>query len=215
MRYYDIGSRVAVFHCGAQYSASGGTLTFQPPTATTMSTTTATARAQTIPVNRTGFYSYILHVGAISNPDAGAETVTLNMKLKGYDPVDAVWEDITVTTPTTAANYKQIFLNKTGVAIGATNEDLISAGFVDQPYVFTADANISASNGPVQIDARIMGSLRDSEVEGPYIAPYVTVVDNTGDNLLTAYVDLILGGGDTMPIMEGGSTVTNYYTQGQ
>ena len=180
-----------------------------------MSTTTATARAQTIPVNRTGFYSYILHVGAISNPDAGAETVTLNMKLKGYDPVDAVWEDITVTTPTTAANYKQIFLNKTGVAIGATNEDLISAGFVDQPYVFTADANISASNGPVQIDARIMGSLRDSEVEGPYIAPYVTVVDNTGDNLLTAYVDLILGGGDTMPIMEGGSTVTNYYTQGQ
>ena len=112
MRYYDIGSRVAVFHCGAQYSASGGTLTFQPPTATTMSTTTATARAQTIPVNRTGFYSYILHVGAISNPDAGAETVTLNMKLKGYDPVDAVWEDITVTTPTTAANYKQIFLNK-------------------------------------------------------------------------------------------------------
>jgi hypothetical protein len=201
MRYYDISGRVAVYNLAhAVTCTSNATSYVRVPTS-----------ANCAYVDRTGYYSYIAHAVISNNMDDAAETCSVALKLQ-TSADGATWTDITSTT-TTDANYKQLYLNATGVAANFNN---LSAGFQDQPYVYTNPGHSLASH-PAVLDVRIFGSLRDAKVVGKYIAPYLTVIntDDTG-NTSVADVDLILGGGDQMPVFEAGTAGTNtYYSKGQ
>ena len=71
---------------------------------------------------------------------------------------------------------------------------------------------------PVVLDARIFGTLRDANVVGKYIAPWVEVKDIASD-VTFCNVNLILGAGDMMPDLVDNTAAlagTNYqYTKGQ
>jgi hypothetical protein len=114
------------------------------------------------------------------------------------------------------ADYKQLYFNATG-STAAYNA--VPAGFQDQPYVFTSPT--SASAAATVLDARIFGSLRDANVIGKYIAPYVTFVNTkvagNADTTLTADVNILLGAGDSMPVISGGTMggTKPYYSAGQ
>jgi hypothetical protein len=212
MRYYDISGRLAVFNL-----AHAVTTTHNSAIVFSAGTDQSAAANAVTPVDRTGFYSYIVHVVVTSALDAAAETVALLVKLQSSTAADSAANftagvsNVTSTT-TTDANYKQIYLNATGTEAAETD---ISAGFQDQPYTLTADADFTT--GTFKIDARIFGSLRDSHVTGRYIAPWVTVTDNESDADVTkTSVNLILGGGDQMPVFEAGTAgLSNYYSKGQ
>jgi hypothetical protein len=115
------------------------------------------------------------------------------------------------------ADYKQLYLNATGTTAGY---NAVPAGFQDQAYTFTSPTSASAT--ATVLDARIFGTLRDANVIGKYIAPYVTVVNTktgaaTADSAITADVNLLLGAGDTMPVISGGTMggTKPYYSPGQ
>jgi hypothetical protein len=219
MRYYDIGARIAPFTVVAPHTVTAGTSTvFSAGTDQTAATNAV------LPIDRTGFYSYMVHISARTALDANTETLTLSSKLQSSTGstsaalFTAGVSDVTSVT-TTDANYKQFFLNTTG-AVATTNNLVPLAGvaggqFKDQPFVYTAPQDMTTYNGVV--DARYWGSLRDARVTGKYIAPWVTVADTEDTGTITwISVELLLGAGDTMPVMEGGTAGTNsYYSKGQ
>jgi hypothetical protein len=238
MRYYDIGTRAQVFSLGRDIpcaSTAGPTTTILCPAAGYNNTTgsnvaeTPTSAATTLNyATRTGYYSYILQVVLTGNASMlVGDYLTLAVKMQS-SPDLTYWTDFTSYTSTDVEPnaYKTLYLNHTG-ATGATasqsyevpvctsTSDAVPsvAGFVAQPYTWTAAGSTSAS--PV-IDARIFGTLRKKNVTGKYIAPYITVA-NYGTSV-TAYanVNLILGAGDQMPVIEGGTAGTStYFSKGQ
>jgi hypothetical protein len=212
MRYYDISGRLAVFNL-----AHAVTTTHNTAVVFSAGTDQTAAANAVLPIDRTGYYSYIAHVVVTSALDASGETLSVEMKMQSSTSATSAAtftagvSDVTSLT-STAANYKQLYLNATG---SETLETDVSAGFQDQPYVWTADADFTS--GTVKLDARIFGSFRDSHLTGKYVAPWVTVQDNEDDADVTrTSVNLILGGGDQMPVFEAGTAGTStYYSKGQ
>ena len=241
MRYYDISSRVAAFSVlQPQVQGHGTTVIYSAG-----SDQTAAANAVTA-IDRTGFYSYMAHLTIYTALTASTKSMEiLGFKMQSSDTIataaafttDAT--DITSVT-TTADNYHQIYLNHTGktpaassgttsyevplpggqgastmvLATAAAAQTPTTGNFVDQPYTWTAPGTPAAT---IVIDARIFGSLRHKNVTGKYIAPWVTLIDGqTGTNVSAVSMELILGAGDTMPVVTGGTAGTsNYYSKGQ
>jgi hypothetical protein len=217
MRYYDISGRVAVFNLAHSVACTTNDTTVLAAG----SAQSAVADAMKY-VDRTGYYSYIVQVILQDNMSAGSQTLSLSVLLESSTPTAATAAGWTagksaVTSVSSAdANYKQLYLNSTGSITSVSDKkNFISAGFQDQPYVWTSYGDIHLT--PVVMDARIFGSLRDAKVTGKYIAPVVTVVaTDAGTRTITCDVNLILGGGDRMPVFEAGTSGTNtYYSDGQ
>ena len=224
MRYYDISGRVAVY-------------TVLPPTAVTANGNRTYhngtgATAATTPIDRTGFYSYILHVQVQSQLDAQSETVAMSalMESCATSTNGATWTSgmsaftslLVDGTGAQDAYYKQLYLNQCGTSSSANN--YIAPGFHDQctdtddaTYGFVCTAGGDLSSLPFVIDARIFGTFRNDKVVGKYVAPNICVQDSEDSGTVTwVAAELILGGGDQMPVMEAGTAGTSsYYSKGQ
>jgi hypothetical protein len=103
--------------------------------------------------------------------------------------------------------------------------------FVDQPFTYDSTALVGGNDihdgevaaYPVILDMRIFGSFRDYNTQtaspyehgtvGKYIAPYISV---TSTAAYTMYADLLLGGGDEMPVIQGNTMggTRDYYSRG-
>jgi hypothetical protein len=208
MRYYDISGRVAVYNLAHAVTVTAGT---------SLQTThiDPVTGANCGFVDRTGYYSYIAHV-VLSGHMYATNTTSISVKMQSSTDGSAFASPVDVTSVTsTDANYKQLYFNNTGTVAG---DNHMAAGFQDQAYTFTSPTG--ASTTATTLDCRIFGSFRDSRVTGKYVAPYVTFVDTkvagSANTTLSASVNLILGGGDQMPVFEAGTSGTsNYYSKGQ
>ena len=101
-----------------------------------------------------------------------------------------------------------------------------SGCFTDQPYTWTA---LGTPAKTVVIDARIFGTFRSFDspagvnygVVGAKVAPYMTVTPGAGaGHTWSAFLELILGAGDTMPVIRDANPLTGwggtgtFYSQG-
>jgi hypothetical protein len=233
MRYFDLSGRVQVISLVDSVGVTNST----PTIISHGSDQTATAPTYTMPyVDRTGYYSYILHIVVKSGLEVG-HTLSLSAKMQSATDVTSAstWTstcaDFTSLQSTAGvkdAYYKQLYLNTTGAAadydvVGTT---AFPAGWRDQcstvanatyGCVYTAPSS-AAYTKPVVFDARLMGSLRNAEVIGKYIAPWITVADThaTPNSPSTTVSASLILTGDTMPVITGGTAGTdNYYTKGQ
>jgi hypothetical protein len=208
MRYYDISGRIAVFNLAHAVTVTAG------------STSASTTHIDPVTgnggfVDRTGYYSYIAHVVLTGNMYA-TDTTSVSIKMQSSTDGTSFTSPTDFTSVTsTDADYKQLYFNKTGTTAG---HNLMAAGFQDQAYTFTSPTSASATT--TTLDCRIFGSFRDKNVVGKYVAPYVTFVDTkvagSANTLLRASVNLLLGGGDQMPVFEAGTAGTGtYYSKGQ
>ena len=231
MRYYDISSRVNVFSLARDVvpTAAGTRMIISAGTDAAGATLDSMGS-----VDRTGYYSYIVHVVVASTLNAASDTIKLGVKLQSSTLADTAADftagvsDVT-SMLSTDRNYKKLYLQSTGTAaaynqVGSTANP---AGFRDQctaasftianSYTWTADGS-HVPTPAVVLDARIFGSLRDANVVGKYIAPWVEVKDIASDVTL-CNVNLILGAGDMMPDLVDNTAAlagTNYqYTKGQ
>jgi hypothetical protein len=229
MRYYDISGRVNVFSLARDVAPT------TPQTAMIISAGSDAANPSTASmgsVDRTGYYSYIVHVVVANTLNANSDTMKLGVKLQSSTLNDTAAHFTSGVADVTSMlsadrNYKKLYLQSTGTAaaynqVGSTANP---AGFQDQQtaaspfaiatsYTWTGDGSHTPTP-PVVLDARIFGTLRDANVVGKYIAPWVEVKGSASDTI-AVNVNLILGAGDTMPVMEGGTAGTdNYYSKGQ
>jgi hypothetical protein len=226
MRYYDISSRVRAYNVlRPQAVVHNAARTYHNGTGAT---------ATTMAVDRTGFYSYMLHVSVATPLDAQNHTIALSAQLEscatstngatwssGHNDVTSLLVDGTGAKDT---YYKQLFVNTIQAAHGTVTTELSTVGGAwydqcadvdDATYGCVVTNDYSGTNA-VMVDAMIMGSLRNDRVLR-YISPNISVQDNEGTNDYT-YVSavLILGGGDQMPVFEAGTAGTdNYYSKGQ
>ena len=208
MRYYDISGRVQVVNLAHAVTVTPG--------ASPATTHIDPGDSNCLFVDRTGYYSYILQV-VLKGSMYATNTTSLSVKMRSSTDGTSFTSPTDFTSVTTTdADYKQIYLNATGTAAAY---NAVPAGIQDQPYVFTSPTSASAT--ATVLDARIFGSLRDANVIGKYIAPYVTVINTkaggTADSAITADVNLLLGAGDTMPVIDFGTSggTTPYYSPGQ
>ena len=241
MRYYDISSRVAAFSVlKPQVITHNSTVIYSA------GSDQSAAAQNVKAIDRTGFYSYMAHLTIYTSLTAVSKFMEIvGFKMQSSDTIataaafTADATDMTSVT-TTADNYKQIYLNHTGttptassgttsyevplpggqgastmvLATAAAAQTPTTGNFVDQPYTWTAPGTPAAA---IVIDARIFGSLRHKNITGKYIAPWVTVTDGqTSTDVSSISMELILGAGDTMPVVTGGTAGTsNYYSKGQ
>ena len=147
-RYYDISGRVQVFHCGfdGAVSGAGGAITLKASSGT----------VTTPQIDRTGYWSYMLHVAVLAPTGMTAgeyyEITGMKMQALNDDPTDAAyatWQDITSVT-TTDVNYKPIYLNRTGVVSGSSN---VTSNTVPVPGV--AGSPLSGMTTATATDAQI------------------------------------------------------------
>ena len=208
MRYYDISGRVQVVNLAHAVTVTPG--------ASPATTHIDPGDTNCLFIDRTGYYSYILQV-VLKGAMTATNTTSLAVKMQSSTDGTSFTSPTDFTSVSSAdADYKQLYFNATG-STAAYNA--VPAGFQDQPYVFTSPTGASAT--ATVLDARIFGSLRDANVIGKYIAPYVTFVNTkvagNADTTLTADVNILLGAGDSMPVISGGTMggTKPYYSAGQ
>jgi hypothetical protein len=225
MRYYDISGRVAVF-------------TVVPPqvvSSTTEKVIHNGTAGDYVPycVDRTGFYSYMLHVSAYNTFADTADAFSLSIQLESCATTTngATWTsghtDVTsLTTDGTGvrdAYYKPLYAHvQASVPANITINSVADVGpnFYDQctdvddaTYGFTVATASGANNACV--DARIMGTLRNDEVLR-YLSPHLVYKNTDDGGAITIAAELILGAGDQLPVIEGGTAGTaGYYSKGQ
>ncbi|MGA3315247.1 MAG: hypothetical protein ABSC64_02270 [Candidatus Korobacteraceae bacterium] len=222
VRYYDISSRVQVVNLGHSVAIPAPSVSATAKTTVVAPTgASPTSAATTLnSFDRMGYWSWMLQMVLGLDMDAG-NTVSLEAVMAA-SPDGSTWTPFTSTDSTKVEQsplYKQLYLN---AEPSATHVTAIPAGFVDQPYVYTAPT--LASSTPTLIEARFFGSFRDANVVGNYVAPIITVVDTpvstSYDSAMLMDVNLLLGAGDTMPVIVSSgaqptSTYVPYYSQGQ
>ena len=232
MRYYDISSRVNVFSLARDVAPTAAGTRMIISAGTDAAGATLDSMGS---VDRTGYYSYIVHVVVASTLAAASDSIKLGVKLQSSTLADTAADFTAGVSDVTSMlsadrNYKKLYLQSTGTAaaynqVGSTANP---AGFRDQQtaaspfaiatsYTWTADGSHTPTP-PVVLDARIFGTLRDANVVGKYIAPWVEVKDIASD-VTFCNVNLILGAGDMMPDLVDNTAAlagTNYqYTKGQ
>jgi hypothetical protein len=211
MRYYDISSRVLPINCAIAALTTG-------------STTLSTSDDTMLYVNATGYLSFIVNVCLLPLIDDTSEYVELSIGLQtassdAEGTETTAWSDVYDYDDSTESTYRKIYVDDYKVVdlatkLNATTKNYVTGGWQAQPYRWTAGAGTCA---PI-INARLVGSLRRDEVL-KFVAPKVLAnVHDDGDTALIS-VDLILGAGDSMPVMVDETAALAgtdyYYSQGQ